>query len=745
MVSCVHLIEKEVWMGIFTKIIVPVSISLVVAMCLIGFLNNRKIGQLVNNNVVETTQLHEKIIEDASRNKIVEIFDILKVAAEQNLSQATVFAHFPFVAESYDLAAAGDLDDPADIKVKDARNYLKHKFFKLKNMWQKQTGQAAMSVHYHLANNRSFARVWRDGWQSKKNGEKLDISDDLSSFRQMVVSGNSTHKPLNGIELGRGGFVIRGLVPVYNQKDLAVGTVEVFSSFNQILTRVKMDEGMSISLFMPKKFLSTTTKLKDIQKYPLIDNAWVEVFSSDQAVASKIYSAAEFNAAYSSQSSYQYDTPDYAVQTALVEDFSGNPVGLLTLSQDLTEWHSTLAAAALAGKQQRKSALFSSVGLLSVVLLLLLGIIYSIVRKIRISIQAAMGMLDDMETGNLETRITVTSKDEIGTLSHSLNRFATNMKEEVLAAFDALANGNLTFEATGVIRQPLTNTNAELNKVMEQIRLATGEITSAANEVANSSQTLSQGTTEQAASLEEISATLNESTAQIKLNAENATQASQLSVDNKITAEQGRNQMQRMVAAMVEIDEASQDISKIIKTIDEIAFQTNLLALNAAVEAARAGQHGKGFAVVAEEVRNLAARSAKAAAETAELIEGSVDKTKNGSVIAAETEASLLSIAVGIGKVTDIVAEISCASQEQAQGISEINEGIAQMSSVNQQNTAISEETAAAAEEMSEQAAQLNEMLKGFTLKHHSTTVNSSMSQQRQISSMSVSTLQSFS
>jgi methyl-accepting chemotaxis protein len=174
--------------------------------------------------------------------------------------------------------------------------------------------------------------------------------------------------------------------------------------------------------------------------------------------------------------------------------------------------------------------------------------------------------------------------------------------------------------------------------------------------------------------------------------------------------------MHSMTQAMAEINAAGQNISKIIKTIEEIAFQTNLLGVNAAVEAARAGQHGKGFAVVAEEVRNLAARSAKAAQETAELIEGTVEKTQNGTRIAKETADALGNIVEGVGKVSDLVGEIAAAANEQAEGVAQVNVGLSQIDQVTQQNTASAEQSAAAAEQLSSQAEQLRQMLGRFRL-----------------------------
>jgi methyl-accepting chemotaxis protein len=235
--------------------------------------------------------------------------------------------------------------------------------------------------------------------------------------------------------------------------------------------------------------------------------------------------------------------------------------------------------------------------------------------------------------------------------------------------------------------------------------------------VSNSSQTFSQAATEQASSLEEISSSMAELDSQTRNNAENAARANDLTEKVKNTADSGNQHMQAMIDAMQEINLAGQNISKINKVIDEIAFQTNLLALNAAVEAARAGKHGRGFAVVAQEVRNLAARSAAAARETSALIEGTVEKTRKGTEIASTTAEALSDILAGVSDVSELVAEIANASNEQAQGISQVNHGLVQLDRVTQQNTANAEETAAASEELSSQAEQLRQMLSHFKLR----------------------------
>ncbi len=243
-----------------------------------------------------------------------------------------------------------------------------------------------------------------------------------------------------------------------------------------------------------------------------------------------------------------------------------------------------------------------------------------------------------------------------------------------------------------------------INKIIAGLTDGAAQVTSAAGQVSGASQSLAEGATEQAAGLEETSSSLEEMASMTKQNADNAQQANTLAAEARKAADSGNDAMTRMNEAIQDIQKSSDETAKIIKVIDEIAFQTNLLALNAAVEAARAGEAGKGFAVVAEEVRNLAMRSAEAAKNTSELIEDSVKNSKNGVDIAEEVGKTLGTIVEGIGKTSELVGEIAAASQEQAQGIEQVNTAVNQMDKVTQANAANAEESASASEELSAQA-----------------------------------------
>ncbi|OGV93512.1 MAG: hypothetical protein A3K19_32890 [Lentisphaerae bacterium RIFOXYB12_FULL_65_16] len=256
-----------------------------------------------------------------------------------------------------------------------------------------------------------------------------------------------------------------------------------------------------------------------------------------------------------------------------------------------------------------------------------------------------------------------------------------------------------------------TSITRSLNQIISGLSSGSEQVTSASGQVSSASQSLAQGASEQASSLEETSSALEEMASMTKQNAEHANKADTLMRETKSTVGGGVESMKRMSEAIEKIKTSAGETAKIIKTIDEIAFQTNLLALNAAVEAARAGEAGKGFAVVAEEVRNLARRSAEAAKNTADLIEGAQKNADAGVNVTSDVAKSLAAIQESAGKVGALVAEIAAASKEQSQGIEQVNTAVAEMDKVVQQNAANAEESASASEELSGQAQELQAMV----------------------------------
>lgn len=705
-------------LGIRNQLLTPTLVLLVLASVAGILAINRAFDRLAALEQGMAIQTNQASVEAFTENKVKEVYNSIEQLGHKGLEEVALFSRMPEVQEAYALALTGKIDDEADPVVQQARALLRKRFAPILEGYKEQTGEV-FQLHFHLPNARSLARLWRAGWQVERGGKRLDISDDISGFRKTVVQVNRDHRPITGIEVGKGGFEIRGLVPVTGTAGQHLGSAEILVPFDSLLKGLMGSKSSQYAVYMNADSLKVATELRNPTEHPVLEGRHVLVTATDRAMTDRLVTAAFLDGAR--EAPVSWGSQGFSATAFPIHDYSGKQAGTMVFTIDLHAQEAIVdkaigeSASALSALNRRLIA-GTLVFILAVAGLSFFTITRFLVRPLRDATVVATAIArGDMQVG-MEERGAI----ELRTLARSFNAMVDSLKEKSQVAA-SIAAGDLGVQVGIASEQDrlgraLGGMAAHLRSTVSQLQVVGAQIATGSSEVSAAAQSVSQGATEQASSVEQITASMTEMVSRVRQSAESAALANKLATEARDAAGRGNAQMQQMVQAMGEISAASQSMSGVLKSIDAIAFQTNLLALNAAVEAARAGVHGKGFAVVAEEVRSLAAKSAKAARESAALIEGSVAKAQSGAQIAQKTAEALGEIVSGTTRAAGLVAEIATHSDEQSRGIAMVNQGLAHIDRATQQSAASAEQSAAAAGELSSQAVHLERMLKHFRL-----------------------------
>lgn len=579
--------------------------------------------------------------DEIVKSKIIDLQNNLEGMGNEALYAASICASLDFVNKAYNVYyATNDLDSATSI----IRNEVN-----LINKSIESNLNIKPQIHYHLPPARSFIRCWSDKY-----------GDDLTAFRKTVLQISKDHKPIKGIEVGRGGFVVRGIAPIFSKNQKYQGSVEVLAEFTNYLKESKNREDEEIAMFMNTQLLDIASGFLEESSSNVSDKElrignFINIDKTSQKFLLSNITAEDLEKGFNEL--YIFEKGSYKYGIYPIYDFTNEAVGLGIYQLDMSGFYASL---------RTMNAIIILLGLITLIALFIVisGLFYKYISK---PINTAVTFTESIANGDLTASIANKSDDEIGILLLHMQ----NMKERLKAI---------------------------LNKIIA----GTANITSAINEIRSSSEQISQGANEQASSTEEASASMEEMTASIQQNSDNSMQTEKIAVKAAEGIKQGFESSQISLEAM-------KNIADKIKIINDIAFQTNILALNAAVEAARAGEHGKGFAVVASEVRKLAEKSKLAADQISEL-------SGNGVNISEKAGSELSRIVPEIERTAKLVQEISASSYEQSAGVEQINEAIQMLNQVTQQNAASAEQLATSAEELASQAEQLEEIVAYFKI-----------------------------
>jgi methyl-accepting chemotaxis protein len=644
----------------------------------------------------------EDNLNQIAHSKVGDISSSEKRIASKMLTQAALFSRAAAVQKAYATAYQGDLNKADDPQMEAARKQLRDYFTSIEKGYRETNEGNDLRLHFHVPPARSLLRLWK-----KKQHE----SDDLSTFRQTVATiSTGNHRPITGIEIGRGGFAIRGIAPVIADDGKFLGSVESLSSYAPLVKYSVSNDKEYIAVYMNKAFLPIATKLQDATKNPILGDKFVFVSSTDNQITDPMVTTELLATGQSGTKSTKIG--DYFATASPIQDFSGKQIGVVVYLYN---------AGHLYGRVKQ---IQWGIAALCIILLAAIGLpLFFSTRSVVNPINRTVLMLKDIAQGegDLTKRLEIIKKDEIGELAGWFNTFLDKLQ--------------------GMMRKIADNTRAidrsseEFSEIAIQLSSGAGDTSSRATNVSASAEEMSANLNSVAAAMEESATNINvvatateEMSATINEIAQNAEKA-------RTVADQAVQKAGMASSQMDTLNQAATGIGKVVETITEISEQVNLLALNATIEAARAGEAGKGFAVVANEIKELAKQTSAATLEIKakiENIQGSTDGTVRGISEISEVIHSVNEI---VGTIATAVEEQSAATSQIAsnvaqasQGIQEVNENVNQSSTVageisndiaavNQSSGEIadsSDKVRNSAESLRQMAAELNAIVSSF-------------------------------
>ena len=653
-----------------TRLLLPITAVTVLFSVALYVVADRTIGQLMERN-----------LEQLGRSKVADIASSEQRIANEMLAQAALFSRAKPVLAAYATAHRGKLDDEGDQHLEQARQQLRDYFSSIEQGFKENSDNKALRLHFHVPPAQSLLRVWR------KNQNK---SDNLASFRETVTTiSRGSHQRIVGVEVGSGGFEIRGIAPIFSESGQYLGSVESLSSYDPLVQYGVSNENEHIAVYMNKAHLPIAKELQDAAKHPIVGDAFVFVSSSNRQITDAVITPELLAGGQAGMRMARVG--DNFTTLFPVKDFSGKQVGVMAYVHNATDLY-----------QQMRTIGQGLVGLCLALLLAVILPLYFSVRSVTIPIQRTAAMLKDIAEGegDLTKRLQILKKDEVGELAQWFNLFLDRL-ERIIRDFGSKAHSlRLSSDDLSAIAQHLSKgTEDSFDK---SVRVASGSESMSTNmaSVAAASEEASLNVNAVATAVEQMSATVKE----IAVNSENARVIAQKAATGAAVASDKVNRLG------VDVD----DIGKVTEVITEISEQTNLLALNATIEAARAGEYGKGFAVVANEIKELAKQTATATGEIKGKIEAiqastgeTVSEIERISKIIYDVNELVTTIATAVEEQSVATAEIATNLSQASQGIQEVNQNVAAVSMVTGEITKDIVDVNRASEEMNIVSTQL--------------------------------------